>query len=538
MGQFSATKQAEFAVRAAAAASNPLELALVRLEARHASLQRQVASFIRTGQQVPPELLKQAGAAREAAERMKMVSSAAQGTLGQVGRLASGFGKFGLAAVGVGVALKGIDMALKQVDVSAEALADGVSKLERLAFANNMGEEAGQLADEMTRGLRSIPVFGDAAAEAVGLMTRLGVTLYADATNQAEKQAEILGWIQKQNTAREEQLRIHDAIAAKAKEEAAAERESAEALATTRKKLAELDQKRTERNKAAREHAKQAAAEEQQHQERTRSFLEETLQKQAEQARKLEELRRSDEAAMKAYEDRVRASVAAVIDPIMAKRVQMHQMNADLMESEARQLDQHLQGMAELNSRIASGMGNAIGSSLRALVTGQKAWDEVMKDLIRDIMIMIAKLAIMKAIESSMGFGFGGSLLAGVVSGFAEGGFVTGGQPGRDSVPAVLMPGEYVMSTDEVTGVRRFMGRMLGGGAQPRADGVPHMAAGGFVPSSGGGATPVVINMSVQVTALNPGSEHEQRRIAKGLLKPLVQLIRDGQADGLALARG
>ena len=38
----------------------------------------------------------------------------------------------------------------------------------------------------------------------------------------------------------------------------------------------------------------------------------------------------------------------------------------------------------------------------------------------------------------------------GQIPGMAEGGFVTGGTANRDSVPRMLMPGEYVMSKREV----------------------------------------------------------------------------------------
>jgi len=36
-----------------------------------------------------------------------------------------------------------------------------------------------------------------------------------------------------------------------------------------------------------------------------------------------------------------------------------------------------------------------------------------------------------------------------VIPGFSSGGWVTGGVPGRDSVPAMLTPGEYVLNTSQ-----------------------------------------------------------------------------------------
>ena len=54
------------------------------------------------------------------------------------------------------------------------------------------------------------------------------------------------------------------------------------------------------------------------------------------------------------------------------------------------------------------------------------------------------------------------ALLRGLISGLfkAEGGFLTGGTPGRDSIPMIGMPGEYVMSVPEVAGARKFLGAM------------------------------------------------------------------------------
>jgi len=65
---------------------------------------------------------------------------------------------------------------------------------------------------------------------------------------------------------------------------------------------------------------------------------------------------------------------------------------------------------------------------------------------------------------------------------FAEGGLVTGGQPGRDSVPALLMPGELVIPTDQTDGIRRLLG-MAGSGAPLR------MADGGVVINGDAGNT-------------------------------------------------
>lgn len=71
------------------------------------------------------------------------------------------------------------------------------------------------------------------------------------------------------------------------------------------------------------------------------------------------------------------------------------------------------------------------------------------------------------------------ALIGGLATNFATGGWVTGGVPGRDSVPAMLMPGEYVESVDE---------------ARSRRGGGPGLGPRGSSGSSGGGGGTTVIN--------------------------------------------
>lgn len=106
-----------------------------------------------------------------------------------------------------------------------------------------------------------------------------------------------------------------------------------------------------------------------------------------------------------------------------------------------------------------------------AAIQNKSAWESFfnnmgkwVKKLIADVAALIIKMAILKALSSFGPFGFlGGFLPLGkgglVPADFtgpilprlgAKGGFVTGGIPGRDSVPSLLMPGELVIPTDAV----------------------------------------------------------------------------------------
>ena len=65
-----------------------------------------------------------------------------------------------------------------------------------------------------------------------------------------------------------------------------------------------------------------------------------------------------------------------------------------------------------------------------------------------------------------------GAGLKALVSGLADGGVITGGVGGRDSVPAMLMPGEQVMSVGERQAMQKFMNRLLGAQAGQAAVGL------------------------------------------------------------------
>lgn len=77
-----------------------------------------------------------------------------------------------------------------------------------------------------------------------------------------------------------------------------------------------------------------------------------------------------------------------------------------------------------------------------------------------------------QALGAIAGAAIAGSILAlgaglkGAISGLAGGGVIGGGVPGRDSVPALLMPGEQVMSVAERDGVQKFLGRLFSGSQQ------------------------------------------------------------------------
>jgi hypothetical protein len=80
----------------------------------------------------------------------------------------------------------------------------------------------------------------------------------------------------------------------------------------------------------------------------------------------------------------------------------------------------------------------------------------------------------------------------------AGGGFVRGGERGRDSVPTILSPGEYVSSTSEVAGFVKFATRLLGDQRGRELAGVAGMGQGQARAETGGGrGGDVVINNAI-----------------------------------------
>jgi hypothetical protein len=88
--------------------------------------------------------------------------------------------------------------------------------------------------------------------------------------------------------------------------------------------------------------------------------------------------------------------------------------------------------------------------------------------------------------NNSGGGGGGGGALSGIGGflgwlGMASGGGVRGGQPGKDSVPAMLMPGEFVLNTSDVQRMGGFAGVERFRSAMSRQGGVRGFATGGGV---------------------------------------------------------
>ena len=139
-------------------------------------------------------------------------------------------------------------------------------------------------------------------------------------------------------------------------------------------------------------------------------------------------------------------------------------------------------------SAINTDVKNAFAAMFEQIGTGAKSAKDAFLDFARSVISAINRIAAQKLAEQIFGsFGKGGGIggfFAGLFKGFATGGTVPGSGT-RDTVPAMLTPGEYVIRRDVA---RRIGYRMLdainGGGWLPSASmGRLAFASGGMVPA-------------------------------------------------------
>lgn len=125
----------------------------------------------------------------------------------------------------------------------------------------------------------------------------------------------------------------------------------------------------------------------------------------------------------------------------------------------------------EITNTLADGLTGTIDNMITSLAEGENAWKSfrdgvgnVLGDIAKELQKHVAELIAVWAVQQLVGiatsagssgnigagggWGNGGNVNFG--PGMASGGLVTGGVKGRDSVPAILMPEEYVVRTEAV----------------------------------------------------------------------------------------
>lgn len=194
-------------------------------------------------------------------------------------------------------------------------------------------------------------------------------------------------------------------------------------------------------------------------------------------------------------------------------------------------------GLASLYDTI----GSSFGETFSAIITGSEESGRVFTKFIGEALkstVQFARNSIISAqltaiANAGAGASFGGPLaIIGVTSvvaaifesmlaklpGMAKGGMVRGGVSGQDSVPALLMPGEYVMNTSQVDAMRHMFSNMDGVNRSGR------FANGGTVPNGSGMAG---VNITIKSEALPNKAE-----VAKYVRSTIMPAMRDLQAQG------
>lgn len=184
---------------------------------------------------------------------------------------------------------------------------------------------------------------------------------------------------------------------------------------------------------------------------------------------------------------------------------------------------------ARREQAVAQRLEGSLLGAYESAKQGPKAFaDYALRELERIAVSSVLRL-VARALASAFTGGVGGALLG--VLGFADGGIVpqrfasggrvTGGTPGKDSVPALLMPGELVVPRDVASTLpQSFVDALLGRRSMPR------MAAGGAVGSAAvaaPAAAPVYVSLNV-ATPAPPSGAAVERMVRDSLPRALASL--------------
>ena len=277
-------------------------------------------------------------------------------------------------------------------------------------------------------------------------------------------------------------------------------------------------------------------------------------QAQQEEKRRIQELERSAEAAASTVVGLGTTLVKDLLDKETTVAQAFKNLGATLLEMVATSLAEFIIGEGIKAALIASTTAGAVSADMTRLASGM-ATDA--KLIASNKALMLQRSATNAA---SGGGGLGGGLAAGggmglgsilglgavaaAIAGvggyligksmkreeeserfqsgygqrlFSKGGLVTGGTPGRDSVSAMLTPGEYVLNKPTVDAIRK--------GTPPPTPG--RFATGGFV-MAGSAAPQIVFAPTIQTVSL-PTSIQNQRYYRDTVSKSKSKLAKTGR---------
>lgn len=168
---------------------------------------------------------------------------------------------------------------------------------------------------------------------------------------------------------------------------------------------------------------------------------------------------------------------------------------------------------ASIGKTIAEDLGNGIADALNSIVDGSKSAKDAFSDMARSILQDISKMLIRMAVMKAMFAAFGpsgaqvydspiGPMMPAANGGFipkiraAAGSMVRGGVQGKDSVPALLMPGEYVLKKSAVDALgTNFLNDLNNNAAQTLTNTAANMVQNPYQEESK--SEPAVVNVWV-----------------------------------------
>lgn len=268
---------------------------------------------------------------------------------------------------------------------------------------------------------------------------------------------------------------------------------------------------------------------------------------QADFAEKLRGLRQSQAEYQAELEDKKKskttgsgAPTSFLTDMMKAKEAEtfMGPKTEEQMAKDESLMKNHADNVMDLAKRIGAGIGSLMSQTITGIVDGSMTALQAMGNMLGGIISMIGQILIemgtaalvVAAISAIMGNpGAGAAAAAGLAAmavgglmlaagtgvtmaiGAADGGLVMGGSPNFDSVPALLMRGEYVIPAEQVR-------QNVAAGRAPDDSG-----------SSRGGGAGAGVTISVTQQSFVPGTKADfNRQVRDAVLPSIRQLARQG----------
>lgn len=253
--------------------------------------------------------------------------------------------------------------------------------------------------------------------------------------------------------------------------------------------------------------------------------------------------RQAQADAIVAIEQNKKDRIAAINDKMDKDLAEARDKDAELVkQKEEAELSSAKQKAAAVQATTTAILQQAAMEAQGARNTAEKveAFARSSAKQVIDILATRAAAAAMEKAVEQLGMPWGAvvgaaasiaafGVVAAIKTKLAAGGIVPGAQTGRDTVPAMLMPGEAVASTRQTDALRSFVtmlaGERVGRNVADMSRGLP--SGGGETAQSGGGGA-VIFNVSQQFP---------DRLLSRRQFRRDAQEVRKLQRRGMWLAR-